>query len=105
VTVAVILYIVPIFLVVYFLPAIIARSKNKRNRVDILALNLLLGWTLLGWLLALIWACRADPRRSAILRTADHEGWYDVRRPEPGTDGNKPERTAAGRRHRSRRRK
>jgi hypothetical protein len=75
VTVAVILYIVPIFLVVYFLPAIIARSKNKRNTVDILALNLLLGWTLLGWLLALVWACRADATRGPRDRQPDgHRG-------------------------------
>ncbi len=38
----------------YFLPAIIGR--HKRNARAILVLNLLLGWTILGWIGALIWA-------------------------------------------------
>jgi hypothetical protein len=39
---------------VYFFPSYLAR--NNRNFVAIAALNLLLGWTLLGWVGALIWA-------------------------------------------------
>lgn len=42
--------------VLYVLPAIIARSQRHHNEAAILALNLLLGWTLLGWAGALIWA-------------------------------------------------
>ena len=38
----------------YFLPTIIGR--HKRNMKALLALNLLLGWTFLGWIGALIWA-------------------------------------------------
>ena len=38
----------------YFLPVIIGR--RKRNARAIFALNLLLGWTLLGWVGALVWA-------------------------------------------------
>lgn len=42
----------------YFLPTIIAAtSKPKHRQVDaIVALNLLLGWTLLGWVAALVWS-------------------------------------------------
>jgi uncharacterized membrane protein YqaE (UPF0057 family) len=40
----------------YFLPAIIAYNSKKRNAGAILALNILLGWTLIGWVVALIWA-------------------------------------------------
>ena len=42
----------------YFLPAIIGR--NKRNAGAILLLNLLLGWTIIGWICALVWACTSD---------------------------------------------
>ncbi len=40
----------------YFLPAIVSFAKKRPNRVSILLVNLALGWTVLGWLLALAWA-------------------------------------------------
>ncbi len=42
----------------YFLPAILGR--DKRDAAGIFLLNLFLGWTLIGWFVALIWACTAD---------------------------------------------
>lgn len=42
---------------IYFLPAIKAYQENKTNRQAILILNLFLGWTLVGWVVALVWAC------------------------------------------------
>jgi hypothetical protein len=44
--------------VVYFLPALVGR--NKRNGTALLALNLFLGWTLIGWVGALVWALCAE---------------------------------------------
>lgn len=41
-------------LVLYFVPTMV--GWNKRNRSAILALNVFLGWTLLGWVVALVWA-------------------------------------------------
>ena len=43
-------------LVAYFAPTIIAYMRAHQQRVPILLLNLLLGWTVLGWIGALIWA-------------------------------------------------
>ena len=43
---------------IYFITAIVGRKK--RNFGAIFALNLLLGWTLLGWVLALVWALTVD---------------------------------------------
>lgn len=40
----------------YFLPTIIALSRGKRNRCAISLLNLLLGWTVIGWVIALVWS-------------------------------------------------
>jgi uncharacterized protein with PQ loop repeat len=40
----------------YFLPALIASSYKRKNTTAIFVLNFLLGWTGLGWVLALIWA-------------------------------------------------
>lgn len=45
-----------IILYLYFLPSTIAEKKKHRNRGAIAALNLLLGWTFLGWVAALVWA-------------------------------------------------
>jgi len=43
----------------YFFPAFVAR--HKRNRRAILVVNFFLGWTLLGWIGALIWAMVEKP--------------------------------------------
>ncbi|HJT69287.1 MAG TPA: superinfection immunity protein [Terriglobales bacterium] len=53
----------PIFgfgFVLYFLPTIIAFARSKRDAVSILVLNLLLGWTAIGWVIALVWALKQD---------------------------------------------
>jgi len=42
----------------YFLPAIV--GFHKRNSGAILVFNLFLGWTFVGWVLALVWACTKD---------------------------------------------
>lgn len=46
--------------ITYFLPAIIAVARRKRNWGAIFALNLLAGWTFLGWIAALVWALTHD---------------------------------------------
>ncbi|MSU35992.1 MAG: superinfection immunity protein [Pedosphaera sp.] len=43
---------------IYFAPAII--GIKKRNSTAILALNFLLGWTFVGWVIALVWALTKD---------------------------------------------
>jgi hypothetical protein len=43
-------------LALYFVPSFIAVNKNKRNKNAIFALNLLLGWTFIGWVVALVWS-------------------------------------------------
>lgn len=45
-----------LMLAVYFLPAIIAAMKEHHNFVAILILNVFLGWTLIGWVGALVWS-------------------------------------------------
>lgn len=45
----------------YFLPLILAR--NKRHFVPIIIVNVLLGWTVLGWIGVLIWALVDEPKQ------------------------------------------
>ncbi|MEN8613689.1 superinfection immunity protein [Dehalogenimonas sp. THU2] len=47
-----------ISLVIYFLPTTIAIARKRRNTGAIFLLNLLLGWTFIGWVVALVWAVK-----------------------------------------------
>lgn len=49
-----------ILCVPYFIPTIVAYSRQKTNRNAILAVNVLLGWTFVGWVVALVWALKTD---------------------------------------------
>ncbi len=53
------LFLIILLLVFYFLPTFIAGSRSHHNGMAIFLLNLLLGWTFLGWVLALIWSATA----------------------------------------------
>ncbi|MEI7532479.1 MAG: superinfection immunity protein [Betaproteobacteria bacterium] len=52
--------IVLIFLPIYFLPSIIAKMRGKKNFIAILVLNIFLGGTGVGWVIALVWALIID---------------------------------------------
>jgi Superinfection immunity protein len=47
---------------IYLIPTWVALGRNHRKKFAIFMLNLLLGWTLLGWVGALVWACMPAPR-------------------------------------------
>lgn len=51
------LFLVLIALVLYFIPFLVAQGNEHRQRPAIFILNLFLGWTVLGWVAALVWAC------------------------------------------------
>ena len=52
--------IVPLFLVAYFIPFFVAAARRHRFKTAIGLINLLLGWTIIGWLAAMIWAVNRD---------------------------------------------
>jgi T4 superinfection immunity protein len=52
---AVLILIVVIF--IYFFPAMVAGMRDHSQGLAIFVLNLLTGWTALGWVAALVWAC------------------------------------------------
>ncbi|WP_062390960.1 superinfection immunity protein [Pseudomonas abietaniphila] len=45
--------------VIYFLPTINAKGRKHPNAPAIFLLNLFLGWTLVGWVVALVWSASA----------------------------------------------
>jgi hypothetical protein len=46
--------------VMYFLPSIIALARSKRDLLSIFLLNLFLGWSVIGWVVALVWSVKGD---------------------------------------------
>ena len=49
-----------VFLLFYFLPTIVASSRKRHNTGAIFVLNLFLGWSLIGWVVSLVWAVSSD---------------------------------------------
>lgn len=47
---------------VYLLPSLIAFSRGHNNLVPIFLFNLVLGWTMIGWVLALVWSLTDNVR-------------------------------------------
>jgi hypothetical protein len=47
---------------IHFLPTFVAAVRNSRHTFLIFVLNLLFGWTIIGWLVLLIWACVGEPK-------------------------------------------
>jgi hypothetical protein len=73
----------------YMLPWAIAATRGKSNHGAIAVLNLLLGWTVIGWIVALVMACAAHPTGMSSFaapvpgtpQQAPAPGWY------PAPDG------------------
>jgi hypothetical protein len=51
-------------LAVYFLPIIIAAVRHAKSIVGIILLNVLAGWTFIGWIVALVWALTGTKQRT-----------------------------------------
>ena len=47
---------------VYFMPTIVATAKHHHATAGVFWVNLLIGWTVVGWFVAFIWAF--SPRRA-----------------------------------------
>jgi hypothetical protein len=66
------------FLALHFLPTIIAAARHARNLPWILLLNLLLSWTIVGWLVALIWALCDAPHYAVFYNPPLPAAPYDA---------------------------
>jgi hypothetical protein len=52
----------------YFLPTIVAFGRARHNKVAILVLNLFLGWTVIGWVISLVWAVSSSQPQVIVVR-------------------------------------
>jgi hypothetical protein len=53
-----------ILLGLYFIPSIVGAIRKVPNIGSIVVINLFLGWTLIGWVVALAMAARSVPARA-----------------------------------------
>lgn len=53
---------------IYFIPTFV--GSHKKNFGAIFALNLLLGWTLVGWVVALVWALTHEEKQAPVAQMA-----------------------------------
>jgi hypothetical protein len=49
-----------VVLVLYFLPSIVAVARKVTHQGSVIVINLFLGWTFIGWVVALAMACRTS---------------------------------------------
>lgn len=47
-----------LFVILYFIPGIIASIRGHHDAAAIWVTNLLLGWIIIGWIVALIWSVK-----------------------------------------------
>ena len=64
-------------IVVYFIPSYIAYERHDPHFTSILLVNLLLGWTIIGWIAALVMSL-VDPRRVSNLGQRIRELYFAV---------------------------
>jgi hypothetical protein len=53
-------FVVIIVIGAYFLPTIVAVARKVTNQGSVAVINFFLGWTLIGWVVALAMACRTS---------------------------------------------
>lgn len=49
-------------LLMYFAPTVVAMVRGHHNAFAIFLTNLLLGWSVIGWIIALIWSFTSTGR-------------------------------------------
>lgn len=55
-----------VWVAVYFAPSAVAFYRNVPNVWSVFVINLFLGWTLIGWVIALAMAVRSVPRQATV---------------------------------------
>lgn len=64
-----------IALLLYLLPTIVAVCRAHQNLLAISVLNILTGWSFVGWVVAMVWAC-TEVRGGRSYRGGSSSGLY-----------------------------
>ncbi|MDQ2839366.1 MAG: superinfection immunity protein [Actinomycetota bacterium] len=60
----------------YLLPWAIAATRGKSNSVAVALVNLFAGWTLVGWIIALVMACGAHQQQLNVVQVVNVPHYY-----------------------------
>jgi hypothetical protein len=60
-----------VMIAMYWLPTILAVTRHSPSAMAIGVLNFFLGWTIIGWIIALVWALAAVPATQQIVVHVD----------------------------------
>jgi len=70
----------------YFLPTVIAMARGHLSAAAIFAVNLLFGWLILGWVVALVWSLTGNTRKNhprlALTPSEKEDAEYEKKREE-----------------------
>ena len=50
---------------IYFFPTMICLLRRHNNKIPIFIVNILLGWTFIGWVVALVWSFTSNTENQA----------------------------------------
>ena len=59
-------------IVLYWLPTIVAVQRGHNAALAISVLNLFAGWSGVGWLISLVWACTGDVKNRTLCVVNGH---------------------------------
>lgn len=67
----------------YFLPTIIAVMQHRNNVAVIAVINTLLGWSFIGWIVALVMALTKDAQPVQVVHVQQQMGYMPTGYPQP----------------------
>ncbi len=60
--------IILVAVIAYWTPAVIAWIRHVPNAGSVTVINAFLGWTFIGWIVALAMACRSNPPQVNVIQ-------------------------------------
>lgn len=63
-----------VILALYFIPLMVANGRKHQNAMAIGVLNVFAGWTFIGWVIALVWACTGNTAEPSMQPGTDSKG-------------------------------
>ena len=77
------LFITAVGAALYFLPTIIAVAQHRSNVAVIAVVNVLLGWSFVGWVVALVMALSRDAEPVQVVHVHQQMGYMPSGYPQP----------------------
>lgn len=80
-------------LIIYFVPSIIGFSRGHTNSAAIFILNLLFGWTFVGWIAVFVWSLTSTGKQTIIVKNNFVTSQENTPTPDSTKEAKKPDDT------------